>query len=103
MRGGWRRTAGETPQIASPFLYADKDWDMGVLDAHPNMVVLSEYDYRDPLRLNKPAAKAWLDRLQSEYTPAAVFGDDKTPALTVNPLPYDMMYSDLKTWVWVKK
>jgi len=67
------------------------------------MVVLSEFDYRDALRLNKPSAKAWLDRLQSEYTPAAVFGGDRTPALTVNPLPYDMMYSDLKTWVWVRK
>jgi hypothetical protein len=99
--GAWRQEVDAQWSLSNS--YFDKDWDPAVLETHPAVVVLSEYDYRAPERLGKKGPLDWLARLQQDYKPAAVFGGDGRAALTAPGLPLDMMYSNPKTWVWVKK
>ena len=101
--GGWRRFQPMSADAGAPYIYEGHSWDPAVLDARPAMIVLSDMDYRDPLRLHQGAAIAWLTRLQAEYRPAAYYGGDGRPELSVNLLPPDMMYADPKTWIWVRK
>lgn len=99
--GAWRQEVDSQWSLSNS--YFDKDWDLAVLDAHPAVVVLSEYDYRAPERLGKTTPLAWMARLQQDYKPAAVFGGDGRAELTAPGIPLDMMYSNPKTWVWVRK
>ena len=101
--GGWRRFQSISTPVAAPYLYQGKSWDTAVLDARPPMIVLSDMDYRDPVRLHQAGATAWLFRLQAEYRPAFVAGGDGKTELSINQLPPDMMYTNPKTWVWVRK
>ena len=99
-RGGWRGAV--TPQEASRIVYAGKDWDAGLLEAgKPDLVVLSEYDYADALRLKDPAALRYLDALRRDYTRSTILADNNAALSTQYTLieglptrgwPHDMLY-----------
>jgi hypothetical protein len=103
-RGGWRSTPLNPPGWQSLYIYHDKDWDMTVLDIdRPPVVLLSQYEYKDALRLKRSDALAFLARLQADYRPAAEFGGYGDREIGPRGLPHDMMYANPATWVFVRK
>ena len=98
--GGWRRVV--TPQEASRIVY-NKDWDAALLEARrPDIVVLSEYDYADALRLKDPDARHYLEVLRRDYTPGTVLVDNNSAlstqytrigGLPTRDWPHDMLYT----------
>lgn len=106
--GGWRRFAppGQpTPLDANGRQWSltvpGADWDTAVLTHNsPHYVVLSEYDYRDALRLHDARALAFLSALRRGYAPAAVFTGPpplfrrhgSIDGLPTQDLPHDMLY-----------
>ena len=102
--GGWRGRV--SPQEASRIVY-DKDWDVALLEARkPDVVVLSEYDYDDMLRLKDPDALRCLQGLQRDYQSSSVniYPVDLLTILDGLPtsvagwptrgLPHDMTYTN---------
>jgi len=108
--GGWRAfvppgrptrvsLSGRQWSVTAP----NTDWDAAVLThAPPHFIVLSEFDYRDALRLHDPQARVFLDMLRRNYTQAAVFHGppplfrlhDTIGGLPTQDLPHDMLYPD---------
>lgn len=79
-----------------PYRYGG-DWDAGYLvKSKPDIVALSEYDYNDALRLNDPAAKAYLAVLTQNYTRQIVLPSKylNTPGFPSSGLPHDMTYTN---------
>ena len=99
--GGWRQRV--SPQEAARIVYAGKDWDAALLEAKkPDIVVLSEYDYADALRLKDPDALRYLEALRRDYTPSTTFVDRNTAlsaaytrieGLPTRGWPHDMLYT----------
>jgi len=99
--GGWRRTV--SPQEASRIVYAGKDWDAAFLEAQkPDIVVLSEYDYADALRLKDPVALRYLEVLRRDYKPSFTLVDNNSAlstqytrieGLPTRGWPHDMLYT----------
>ncbi len=99
--GGWRRLV--SPQEASRIVYEGKDWDAALLEARkPDLVVLSEYDYADALRLKDPAALHYLEVLRREYQRSYVLVDNNSAlstqyasieGLPTRGWPHDMLYA----------
>ncbi len=109
-RGGWRQFAppgtptrlnsqGRQWSIAAP----NTDWDTTLLTQDPpHFIVLSEYDYRDALRLHDPRAQAFLLILRRNYAQAAAFSGPSPlfrlhstiGGLPTQDLPHDMLYPD---------
>lgn len=108
--GGWRHFA--PPGNPVPLSLDGRQWSVtvpkGDLDtavlthAPPHFVVLSEYDYRDALRLHDPQAQAFLRLLRQGYTQAAVLSGPPPlfrlhrtiGGLPTQDLPHDMLYPD---------
>ena len=68
--GAWRSVTA--PETEKRIVYSGTDWDIKALQAEkPDVVVLSEYDYDDALRLRDPAATAYLAELTLRYAPVA--------------------------------
>ena len=98
--GTW--AAVTPPELQRRIVYSGKDWDTASLIADkPNVVVLSEYDYNDALRVHDPAALAYLAALNQNYQPAAGFlpalpypvgGSKERDGLLSRGLPHDMLY-----------
>ena len=97
--GGWQ--AFTSPEIQKRIVYSGKDWDIAsLLSAKPDVIVLSEYDYDDAIRLHNPEAEAYMDALDSGYEPVAMFvlrpsklnGPVETGGMPSRELPHDMMY-----------
>lgn len=110
LRGGWRESL--TPLEARRIVYAGQDWDVNLLQtAHPDLVVLSEYDYRDALRVHDPAALAYLTALRQDYVQCAVIPEPGREYLTcheddrllVHNLPYDMLYTNPEITLYQRK
>jgi len=103
-RGGWRRLT--SPDISSRVVYNDKDWDVDTLNARkPAYVVLSEYDYNDPLRLKDPAATAFVAVLRRDYFQAlhTQFSLQTIGHLPTSSLPQDMTYTDPIILIYQRK
>ena len=99
--GGWRGMV--SPSEAARIVYAGKDWDADLLQSKkPDLVVLSEYDYADALRLKDPDAMRYLEALRRDYTPSTILVDGN-PALSTQyrlieglptrGWPHDMLYT----------
>ena len=98
--GTWQ--AVTTPGIRRRIVYSGKDWDTASLAADkPDVVVFSEYDYDDAVRVRDPAALAYLAALSQDYKPAAGFlpalpspvgGSKERDGLLSRGLPHDMLY-----------
>ena len=95
--GGWQ--AVTPPETQKRIVYSGKDWDAAALEAQkPDVVVLSEYDYDDALRLHSPQALVYLAMLQRFYQPVAQFmplhlqGEVDAAGLSSRGLPHDMTY-----------
>lgn len=103
-RGGWISLPFNYAGWQSRVDYRGKDWDMTVLDVDkPPVVVLSQYEYKDAIRLRKPAALTFLTTLQRDYRVGAEFGGGNDPKIGPSGPPHDMMYSNPATWVFVRR
>ena len=103
MRGGWKQLPYNPPGYESRFIYAG-DWDSTIFDSQkPQVVVLSQYEYKDAVRLHRPDALTFLVRLKKDYTPAAEFGGYGKADIGPNGPPHDMMYDNPATWVFVRR
>ncbi|MGO8669795.1 MAG: ArnT family glycosyltransferase [Capsulimonadaceae bacterium] len=102
-RGMWRQLNYNPPDWPVRYAYHDHDWDRDVLDIdQPPVVVISEYDYRDALRLRNADAIAFLTDLRQHYHVGAEFGGYGTPHIAPSELPHDMLYCNPATWVFVR-
>ena len=95
--GGWQKAT--PPEIKQRIVYSGTDWDINALKAQkPEVVVLSEYDYDDALRLRDPAAMAYIAELRRDYPAFIEFPGEYShmPAhvapLPSKGLPHDMTY-----------
>jgi hypothetical protein len=102
--GGWQSLPYNSPAWQSRIDYHGKEWDMSILDVdRPAVILLSQYDYKDPIRLHSPEATAFLAKLQRDYRVGAEFGGTGRPEIDAAGPPHDMMYSNPATWVFVRK
>ena len=104
--GGWRVMT--SPELTERIVYSGKDWDEAALQAaKPAYVVLSEYDYRDGVRLHDASVETYLAALNEKgsaggYRPAAAFRgfapsitdrvEGRGGMLPRHGLPHDMLY-----------
>ena len=107
--GAWRPVT--PPETQKRIVYSGTDWDLSALEAQkPDVVVLSEYDYDDALRLHDPAAAAYLAALNRDYMPAAGFApprdalniSQKQFDLPTRDLPHDMTYPSPDIVIYTK-
>jgi len=75
-------------------LIPGKDWDAEVLEARPDYVILSSFEYQDRRRLKDRQYAAFMDKLKSEHGLLQAWGGDPSVrAFTlVRELPHDMRY-----------
>ncbi len=93
--GAWQ--AVTPPEIKQRIAYSGTDWDINALKTQkPEVVVLSEYDYDDALRLEDPAAKAYLAALTQNYARQTVLPSkfQDAPEFPSSSLPHDMTYTN---------
>ncbi len=103
--GGWREAT--PPDIMQRIVYNGKDWDADLLNAKkPDLIVVSEYDYDDALRLKDPKAVQCLQQLEQSYSihfvnvypidPIGLFGHLATSVggMPTRGLPHDMLYTN---------
>ena len=100
--GGW--VTETTPEIRKRIVYDGKDWDTELLKLKkPDIVVLSEFDYMDTLRLKDPAALRYFAALKRDYKRSSVFVDNNSVLSTQYVLlegmptrdwPHDMLYTN---------
>ena len=98
-RGGWRKAPGieTSPRID----YSGKDWD---ITQQPPVIVLSEYDFADALRLQDPAAAQYQEMLRDHYTVAASFVRTSLFARGQRQnLPHDMTYPSPAIYLYQRK
>jgi hypothetical protein len=112
LRGGWR--AMVSPQETARIVYSGKDWDIGSLQAaRPDLVVLSEYDYRDALRLHDPNFERYMNVLRQQYqvrsrivSPGVTWERDWSRGsfgLPIHHLPHDMLYTDPAIMIYQRR
>ncbi len=75
---------------------ADMEWDASVLDdPQPDAVVISDLESQDALRLRRPSAVEFLERLERDYD-VRVFGSRPKllgiPVVSARYLPVDLLY-----------
>lgn len=88
-RGAWERI---NERGSWTLIYENKDWDTKLLrTVQPEIVLLSEYDYADALRVNDPAVAQYFSALRQNYHVAAHFGRMGLNGQQQN-LPHDMTY-----------
>lgn len=91
------------------------EWDLPLLtQSQPDMVALSEFEYADSLRINRPETVAYVKALQAAYPqnhvfarPLQVFGIPvekfiERAGLPCQPLPHDMTYTNPTTLIFTK-
>ena len=108
--GAWQSVT--PPGIQQRIVYSGRDWDTAALEAQkPDVVVLSEYDYDDALRVHSPEAAAYLALLRQNYHPAAMFmpllpyplsGSVNRVGLLSRELPHDMLYPSPDIVIYTK-
>ena len=102
--GGWRQIV--SPENAARIVYTGTDWDTAVLAKHPDVIVLSEYDYMDALRVKNPAAVGFVQALVRDYAPTTRLENVSrrtVGGLPTHGLPHDMLYTDPTIIVFVRK
>ena len=82
------------PALQQHIFYSGKDWDIAALEAQkPDVVVLSEYDYDDAVRVKDPAAQAYLAYLDDKYKYSEGFIVHRSVGgMPTRGLPHDMTY-----------
>ena len=100
--GGW--VTETAPELRKRIVYDGKDWDTELLELKkPDIVVLSEFDYMDTLRLKDPAALRYFAALKRDYKRSSVFVDNNSALSTQYVLlegmptrdwPHDMLYTN---------
>jgi hypothetical protein len=82
----------------------------GLRYAKPDVVLLSEFEYAAPLRLGDAKARAFVAELRADYHPPIVVGTPTgfvplmhVDGLPVQSLPYDMLYTNPQTLIFVRK
>ena len=100
--GTWQ--AVTSPDIRKRIVYSGKDWDADFLETKkPDIVVLSEFDYSDALRLKDPAALHYFAFLKRDYKRSFVLVDGNSALSTQYRLvegmptrdwPQDMLYTN---------
>jgi hypothetical protein len=93
--GAWQ--AVTPPDIARRIFYSGEDWDVSALETQkPDVVVLSEYDYDDALRVKDPAAQAYVAYLDNNYKYtegfSSVYSNALIDGMPTRNLPHDMTY-----------
>ncbi len=98
--GTWQ--AVTPPNLQRRIVYSGTDWDTAsLLSDKPDVVVLSEYDYDDALRVHSRDAAAYFAALKQSYAPVAGFmpslpypvsGSKERNGLLSRGLPHDMLY-----------
>lgn len=107
---GWRRFVALTQPKSSEMIVPEKPFDVNSLVREkPDMIVLSEYEYYDRLRLQDPDAVAYCQYLQANYNtywaevrlpstaPPAIMG------MPARQLPHDMLYTNPVTLLFVRR
>ncbi len=100
--GSWQSVT--PPDIARHILYSGKDWDTdNLLAKRPDVVVLSEYDYMDALRLKDPNALRYLQVLKQDYKGPDTFVNfnsalsetyERIEGMPTRGWPHDMLYTN---------
>jgi len=84
------------------------EWDVRILDAKPDYVVATSFEWDDEQRLAKiadlpPAIRAGVERkaafearLRAEYDGFRLYGED-------GPVIHDLMYIRPRVWIWKRK
>ena len=108
--GAWQEAASST-ELAR-FCYNPNLWlDPERLEScRAPYVVLTEYQYADPIRLHWASAHIYLAALRREYGPPLVFqsthplgGARSVDGLPVQDLPHDMLYPDPTILIYVRR
>jgi hypothetical protein len=106
-RGEWQRL--ESLASAARIIYTGTDWDTRLLQSPPPFIVLSEYDYRDPMRLHDPQFMAFMTALPQTYQPVflasaqgAAVGRGQS-GLPIHRLPFDMLYTNPAIIIYRRK
>lgn len=110
--GAWEQIEQSAPSgLLRPgqILYHNMDWDLSVLAARPAWVVLSEYDYRNSVRLHDPHMVQFLAALNQNYTKSFVSPAVSWPVgvgeygLPLHRLPHDMLYTNPEILIYQRK
>ena len=86
----------------------DLEWDPSILaNERPEYVVMSDFEYQDPLRLRVPATVAFFKSLDKDYVQAAVFRKSFSAfGICFGPterLPHDLKYMAPRVLVFRRK
>lgn len=109
--GGWEQVASSPHELLArrQIIYYNVDWDMSVLAAHPAWIVLSEYDYRDAVRLRDPRMVKFLAALVRNYQQSFVAPVISWPVhrsdygLPLHRLPHDMLYTNPEVLIYQRQ
>lgn len=102
--GGWIGFPTHPPNWQTRIDFHGKDWDMSILNVDkPPVIVLSQYDYKDAIRVHQTPALAFLSKLQTDYRVAAEFGGYGKAEIGPSGPAYDMMYPNPAIWIFVRK
>lgn len=112
--GDWQKVwqSVTPPGIKQRIVYSGTNWDLSALQAQqPDVVVLSEYDYGDPLRLHDPTAAPYLAYLARTYTSVNVYSPRLSTLnrsksrlnLPSRDLPHDMIYPSPDIVIFTKR
>ncbi len=109
--GTWQ--AVTSPEIMQRIIYSGQDWDTDFLETKkPDIIVLSEFDYADALRLKDPAALHYFAVLKRDYKRGIILTDGN-PALSTqyclvdgmptHDWPQDMLYTNPIITIYTRK
>ncbi len=108
--GAWLSTT--TPQEDVRYLYnSSKPYDLAMLNNDkPPVVVLSEFEYYDIMRLKLPIGRDYVQQLNRNYNPPLVFksvhplgGLTEIGGLPTQDLPHDMLYPGPTVLVYTRR
>ncbi|MBI2842093.1 MAG: glycosyltransferase family 39 protein [Armatimonadetes bacterium] len=84
----------------------DREWDISILGPDTRYVVVTDFEYKDPLRLKLPAVVEFFRKLERDYKQAAVFRNPLRAWIDFGPtemLPHDLKYMAPTVQVYRRK
>ena len=103
--GRWTSPGLLTDDLAKRVVYSTLDWDVVRLRVQaPQVVVISEFDRMDAVRLQLPSARDYMAYLRGAYSPGITFGHRRPPLGVFMPdLPNDMLHNDPEITVYTRR
>jgi hypothetical protein len=110
VRGQWERFTPPQEQARYCFDGGDPLDPTTIALYRPAVVVLSEYEYVDALRLKQPKALAYVNALRRQYNDPIVFmashplgGRGAIDGLPTQDLPHDMLYPSPTILIFIRR